>query len=96
MNGTVRQQIVDLLETEAMDLVQLAQALGIKEKEVRLHLPHIQKSVAARGGRLTVKPAVCSGCGYKFTDRRRLDPPSRCPRCKQLRVMGPWYEVTGL
>ncbi|RJQ68195.1 MAG: transcriptional regulator [Desulfobacteraceae bacterium] len=92
--GTIRQQIIALLERQPMDVVAISQALGIREKETVIHLPHIAKSVAGRGGRLRVRPARCEGCGYEFKDRRRLSPPSRCPRCKTSRIQGPWYEVS--
>jgi predicted Zn-ribbon and HTH transcriptional regulator len=70
--------------------------LKLREKETLFHLPHIAKSVAARGGRLRIRPASCMNCGFEFRDRRRLSPPSRCPQCKQSRIQGPWYQITGL
>lgn len=93
MSATIRQQMVQLLEQAAMDLEQLSLALGIHEKETLAHLPHVVKSLAARGVRLRTEPAVCAACGFVFKDRRRLSPPSRCPRCKQSRIRGPWYHI---
>jgi transcriptional regulator len=93
---TIRQQIVALLSERPMDLVALSQCLGLREKETLAHLPHIAKSMAGRGGRLGVQPAYCEGCGFEFKERRRLSPPSRCPRCKTARIQGPWYRITGL
>lgn len=91
--GTIRQQIIALIEQQSMDVVGISQALGIREKETVSHLPHIARSITGRGDRLRVQPARCEGCGYEFKDRSRLSPPSRCPRCKTSRVQGPWYEV---
>ncbi len=91
--GTIRQQIIDLLKARPLNLIEISQAIGIREKEVRTHLPHIAKSVAAKGGRLRVRPAACGACGFEFKDRVRLAPPGRCPRCRQERIEGPWYEV---
>jgi predicted Zn-ribbon and HTH transcriptional regulator len=91
--GTLRQQIIALISEQPMDIVALSQALGIREKETIAHLPHIAKSIAGRGARLKVHPAHCDACGYTFKDRRRLSPPSRCPKCKLARVLGPWYEI---
>ncbi|MDA8139636.1 MAG: transcriptional regulator [Desulfobacteraceae bacterium] len=93
---TLRQQIIRLLQEKALDTLALSQALAVREKEIHDHLPHIAKSVAGRGGRLAMQPAHCEGCGFKFKERRRLSPPSRCPRCKSNRILGPWYRVTGL
>jgi transcriptional regulator len=91
--GTIRQRIIELIEEKPMDVVAIAQSLGIREKEAMTHLPHIAKSIAGRGRRLEVKPALCESCQYEFKDRRRLSPPSRCPRCKLSRIQGPWYRV---
>jgi len=91
--GTTRQLIIELLRQAPMDLIQVARALELREKEVSEHLPHIAKSVAGRGGRFIMHPANCLNCGYQFKDRRRLKPPGRCPRCKQSRLQGPDYQI---
>ncbi len=93
MSQTIRQRIIAELRQREMDLYQIAQLLGMTEKEALSHLPHVQKSVTAQGGRLLVRPARCDGCGYEFTSRQRLSPPGRCPKCKQSRISGPWYTV---
>lgn len=91
--GTIRQNIISMLEDQAMDLYQLAQSLGLSEKETISHLPHVARSVATHGGRFEVQPAKCRDCSYLYKDRRRLQPPGRCPRCRQSRIDGPWYRV---
>ncbi len=90
---TLRQQIIDTLSREPMDLLQLSQVLGLGEKEILTHLPHIAKSLAHRKSRFTMVPARCVGCGFEFKERRRFSPPGRCPRCRQSRIQGPWYQV---
>jgi hypothetical protein len=92
---TLRQQIIALLTEKPMDILALSQCLGLREKEILTHLPHIAKSIIGRGGRLRLQPARCEGCGFEFKERRRLSPPSRCPRCKTARIQGPWYRITG-
>ena len=92
--GTLRQQMIAALQEKAMDRRELSQVLGISEKEVTLHLPHIARSVAAQKMKWQVEPACCENCGYTFKDRRRLDQPGRCPRCKAARIRGPWYKIT--
>ncbi|MCJ8501208.1 transcriptional regulator [Desulfatitalea alkaliphila] len=82
-----------MLEQGPVDPSRLATALGLREKELLTHLPHIAKTVTARKDRLIVTPAECSACGFVFKERRRLAPPGRCPKCKQSRILGPWYEV---
>ena len=91
--GTLRQQMMDALQGKAMDLRQLSQALGIREKEVVLHLPHIARSAAAKKLKWQILPAYCESCGYSFKDRKRLTPPSKCPRCRDSRIKGPWYQI---
>lgn len=91
--GTIRQQMINALQGKAMDLRELSQALGIREKEVIVHLPHIAKSAAAKKMKWQVQPAYCEQCNYSFKDRRRLTPPSKCPHCQASRIKGPWYKI---
>ena len=85
--------MIEALHRQEMDLGQLAEIVSLTEKETLSHLPHIQKTTAAKGSRLHIKPAHCDGCGYTFKSRRRISPPGRCPKCKQSRISGPWYSV---
>lgn len=91
--GTLRQDIIRLLKQDYLDSWQLAQSIGIQEKELTDHLPHVARSTAARGDRFMVRPACCLNCGYEFKDRRRLSQPGKCPKCKQARIQGPWYHI---
>lgn len=93
MKQTIRQRIIAELCRQKMDLGRLAQMLALTEKEALSHLPHVQKSVTAQGGRFLMSPACCDGCGYVFGTRQRISPPGRCPQCRQSRISGPWYEV---
>jgi transcriptional regulator len=93
--GTLRQQMISALQRKAMDQRELSQALGIQEKEVVLHLPHIAKSAKAKKLKWQIQPAYCEACNYSFKDRKRLSPPSKCPRCRSSRIQGPWYRIAG-
>jgi len=95
MSGTLRQQMIAVLQGKAMDQQELSQALGIREKEVALHLPHIAKSVAAKNMKWQIQPAYCETCNFSFKDRKRLTPPSKCPRCRTSRIRGPWFHIKG-
>jgi predicted Zn-ribbon and HTH transcriptional regulator len=95
-NGTIRQRIIQLLCLEHLDVIGLARALQLREKEITEHLPHVAKSVVVKGGRFKVDPAQCQNCGFEFKNRHRLSPPGRCPRCKQSRIAAPEYHITGL
>ena len=91
---TIRQKITALLTETEMDARELSRAVGIKEKEVYEHLAHINRSLAAKGGKLAVRPSECLNCGYVFNDRRRLTRPSRCPRCRQSQITSPVYHIS--
>jgi predicted Zn-ribbon and HTH transcriptional regulator len=84
------------LQRKSMDQRELSQSLGIPEKEVALHLPHIAKSAKARKLDWQTQPAYCEDCNFSFKDRRRLTPPSKCPRCRSTRIQGPWYRILSL
>ncbi len=90
---TVRQEIITLLEGQEMGARELSQALGIREKEVYEHLPHIARSLGAQGKKLVMIPARCLTCGFVFEERRRFTRPGRCPKCKQGRLQPPAYRI---
>jgi predicted Zn-ribbon and HTH transcriptional regulator len=94
--GTLRQQMINALLRGFMDQRQLSQTLGIREKEVALHLPHIARSAKAKKLNWQVRPAYCEDCSYSFKDRRRLTPPGKCPRCRSSRIQGPWFHILSL
>jgi hypothetical protein len=90
---TVRQQIIDYLSNNAATAIDISRSLGIMEKEVYEHLPHIARSVATHGKRLVIHPSVCLKCGYAFEDRTRFTRPGRCPKCKETYIQRPSYEI---
>ena len=90
---TLRQKIIDLLADREMDARELSREVGIKEKEVYEHLAHIQRSLAAKGSKLTIRPSECLSCGYVFKDRRRLTRAGRCPRCRESHLTNPVYRI---
>lgn len=90
MSLTLRQTMIHLLEREELTAVDLARMLLLTPREVEEHLPHLQKSLKDR---LEISPAHCRQCGYAFRERRRLNTPGRCPRCRRELVEGPWFRV---
>jgi predicted Zn-ribbon and HTH transcriptional regulator len=91
---TIRQRIIKLLEASDMTARDLSQVIGIREREVYDHLPHIARSLTAQNRRLIIQPFQCLECGYVFRDRQRLTRPSRCPRCRQSRIQEAVYGVS--
>jgi hypothetical protein len=93
---TLRQQIGALLRRREMDARELAEALGLKEKEVNAHLEHVRRSAAAAGEKLLVTPSRCLLCGYEFTERRRIARPGRCPQCRRSRIANPAFRLVSI
>jgi predicted Zn-ribbon and HTH transcriptional regulator len=90
---TLRQEIMRLLQDSELSTRDLSRLLGIREKEVILHLPHVAKSINAQGKRLQIFASTCRQCGYVFKDRRRFTRPGRCPRCKSTYIDAPYFKV---
>lgn len=90
---TLRRKIIILLTEREMVARELSQALGLKEKEVYDHLAHVERSVAAAGGKFIISPSQCLLCGYVFEERRRLTRPSRCPQCRRSKIQNPSFSI---
>jgi predicted Zn-ribbon and HTH transcriptional regulator len=90
---TIRQQLIDILMGREMTAIDLSQDVGIGEKEVYEHLPHIARSVASQGKELVIEPARCLKCGYVFEGRKRFTRPGRCPRCRETHIQKPAFRV---
>ncbi len=62
---TVRQRIIELLIGTRLSSYQLAQMVGIAERLIEGHLPHVVKTLARdRTQRFVLEPAACSDCGF--------------------------------
>jgi transcriptional regulator len=91
--GTIRLNIIELLQKRQHTALEISRLLGIKEKEVYQHLPHIEKSVKGKGMRLITTSYYCISCGFKFKDRKRFYPPGRCPLCKEERISEAVFKI---
>lgn len=92
--GTIRIKILELLEKKQLTALEISRLVGIKEKEVYQHLPHIEKTVKGKGRRLNMTPYYCMSCGFKFKERKRFYPPGRCPLCKEERISVALFEIS--
>lgn len=91
---TVRQRIIELLTGTRLSSYQLAQMVGIAERLIEEHLPHVVKTLARdRTQRFVLEPAACSDCGFVFRDRTRFTKPSRCPTCRSEGITAPRYGI---
>jgi hypothetical protein len=85
---TVRQEIIRLLDGQALPVGAISKEVGKSQKEVSEHLDQI-----ARSGRLTIIPAGCGDCGFVFKDRTRSKKPGKCPVCRSTRINQPMFTV---
>lgn len=88
---TVRRKILALLAERPLTARQISARVGVPEKEVVAHLPHLQRTAGTLGGRLAVTPAECRKCGYVFRKRERPSRPGRCPLCKGESISEPVF-----
>ena len=93
---TARQRMIDLLSGTRLTAYQLAQMLGISERQVEDHLVHVVKTIARdRERHFILEPSTCPECHFIFQDRRKLTRPSRCPRCRSESITAPRYGIDG-
>jgi hypothetical protein len=78
---TLRKKLAEILEQESLDLQEISQFLGIKEKEVLDHLQHIAKS--ARSKRLAVE----LGLGASSPEEIEVFPADEKSRDDQDRIV---------
>lgn len=91
---TPRQRIIEMLTGTRLSSLQLAQMLGLPERQVEEHLQHVVKSIARdRSRRFILEPSTCPDCDFVFRDRTKLTRPSRCPRCKSEGITAPRYGI---
>jgi len=91
---TIRQLIMQSITGTLYSSRQLAELVGVPERQVEDHLTHITKSVARdRTRRFVLEPSRCRDCGFVFRDRTRLTRPSRCPRCRSEAISPPRYGI---
>lgn len=91
---TPRQRIIDVITGTRLSSYQLAQLLGIRERQVEEHLTHVVKTIGRdKTRRFILDPAFCQNCDFVFRDRRRLTSPSRCPHCRSEAIKAPRYGI---
>lgn len=91
---TPRQRIIDLITRTRLSSHQLAQMLGIPERQVEEHLTHVVKTIARdKTRRFILDPARCQDCDFVFRDRSRLTSPCRCPHCRSEAIAAPRYGI---
>ncbi|MBM3299472.1 MAG: ArsR family transcriptional regulator [Deltaproteobacteria bacterium] len=89
---TTRQRILQLLKEGDRTARDLSRILGIREREVYEHLPHVEKTLG-KGVSLIADPPRCLDCDFVFRKRTRHTTPGRCPICRSESVSPPKYGI---
>jgi predicted Zn-ribbon and HTH transcriptional regulator len=91
---TPRQRIMQLITGTRLSSFQLAQMIGVSERQIEDHLVHVIKTVGRdKARRFLLEPSSCLACGFEFTDRSRVTRPSRCPRCRSESITAPRFGI---
>jgi len=91
---TVRQQLMQVLTGARYSARELAELMGVPERQIEEHLVHVVRSLAKdRTRRFLLEPSVCHDCGFVFRDRTRLTTPGRCPVCHSEGVAPPRFGI---
>lgn len=95
--STIRQQLMALLKQKDWDARTLSQHLGVRERDIYSHLPHIRRSAEAAGKTFVVFGPECLQCGFRFAggkkERDKTGKPSRCPICKSEHITAPRFMI---
>ena len=89
---TRRQEIAEILRSEALSLQDLSVFLKVHIKVILDDIPHVEKSVQPQE-KLIVVPSQCQQCGFTFKERRKIKTPSRCPKCKGTWIKSPLFQI---
>ena len=92
-SATIRRRMVEILSQWEMSALDLSQELGVAEKIILSHLPHVIRSVGSKGQKVVIQPAGCLACGFQFKERDRLTRPGRCPQCKKSHISPPRFRI---
>jgi len=94
--GTPRHRLRRCLERGgAWTARELSQQASLSEREVVEHLAHLERTLQREGAALTIEPALCLECGFRFDERTRAKRPSRCPGCRSERIAPPRFALRG-
>ena len=89
----MRAALLDVLRQGWATAHDLSRLAHVREHEVESHLEHLARSLRAAGERLSVEPAECLDCGFRFQERTRMGRPGRCPECRRTHLQAPRFAV---
>ena len=88
--ATPRKTLLSALDHTPQTARELSARAGLSEKEVIHHLEHLLRSHV----KLSIVPAACLACDFRFEKRDRLTRPGRCPICRSSRIEPPGFALS--
>lgn len=89
-----RKELLELLRAAPRSVEDIALALELEPRDVEDDLRHLLKSARHTGYRVTITPARCRHCGFRF-HADKLHKPGKCPRCRQTWISPPLIQIEG-
>ncbi|KPV39193.1 hypothetical protein AN478_13030 [Thiohalorhabdus denitrificans] len=83
-----RKDLILMLRDNPMGVGELAQAVGMRPRDLAGELEHLRQSLRNEPFRLVIIPATCRKCGFTF-DADKLTKPGKCPRCRGTWIQEP-------
>ncbi len=90
---TVRKQLERYLE-DPTSFEELKRLLSLSPKQLEDELRHVERSAKHQGKKLAIEPPQCRDCEFVFKDRKRMQPPTRCPKCKSEWIEDPRFSLS--
>ncbi|MBD3310219.1 transcriptional regulator [Candidatus Woesearchaeota archaeon] len=87
---TRREEIEDILKKGARSAFELSEIFDTTVPEIVEDLEHIRLSAKDR---FRMIPAQCMECGFRFKERSRLKTPSKCPRCRSMKIKDCMFRI---
>jgi len=92
---TKREEIFELLKNNAMSAQQIAFYFKCPIEDIEQDLHHLAKSVRP-AYELRMFPAHCESCEFVFKERSKIRKPSKCPKCRNERIIPPLFKIEPL
>jgi predicted Zn-ribbon and HTH transcriptional regulator len=94
IEGMFRKDLIGLLRAAPRSVADLALMLELEPREVEDDLRHLLKSLKHGGYRVTITPARCRHCDFRFHPDR-LGKPGKCPLCRHTWIEPPRVQLQG-
>ena len=93
---TIRKEIINELENNALTVRDISQLIGIQEKDVYHHLTFIEKTIKHQKKRMHLEPYYCMNCGFQFKNRNTFNRPGKCPGCRNGSISPAIFQIVSL